>query len=267
MATSAVPFPAASSTILRLLPIYLREIRYEMVRSLRNRTFSLSVIGFPAMFYLLFGVANRGQTFLGGKTVAKYILSGYAGFGVVGAALFGIGVGLAFDRTSGWLALKRASPMPPLAYLIARCAMALMLTVVIVSVLCVLGVTAAKVELTWGDYGHMLAVAALGSIPFAAMGLLLAMVLPSNSAPGIVNLLYLPMSYASGLWVPVPMLPHLVQRVAPWLPTYHLAQLMLHTVGYAPRGDSIGTHVLALLGFTCVFLGLASIAFSRKEDA
>ena len=74
------------------------------------------------------------------------------------------------------------------------------------------------------------------------------------------------MSYASGLWIPLPMLPHLVQRVAPWLPTYHLAQLALHAVGYAPAGDSLAHHVLALAGFSCLFLGGAWILFSRTEE-
>jgi ABC-2 type transport system permease protein len=268
MATTAFSLPVRThGSSLRMLRLYAREARSEFIRALRNKGFSFAVIGFPTMFYLLFGVPNRGQTFQNGVVFAKYLLAGYAGFGTVGAALFGIGVGLAFERTSGWLDLKRASPMPPLAYLLARCAMAMLFGVLIVSVLCALGVGAAGVRLLPVEYARMIGTAVLGSIPFAAMGLLLAMLLPPNSAPGIVNMLYLPMSYASGLWIPVPMLPKVVQHVAPFLPTYHLAQLMLHAVGYAPKGDLVATHLLALAGFTCVFLGAGWIAYSRMEEA
>ena len=49
------------------------------------------------------------------------MLGGYAVFGLVGAALFGIGVSTAADLSAGWLELKRASPMNPLAYLAAKC--------------------------------------------------------------------------------------------------------------------------------------------------
>ncbi len=247
--------------------LYAREIRYEFLRNLRNKGFSLAVIGFPAMFYLLFGVSNRGQTLHAGESVAKYLLAGYAGFGTVGAALFGIGVGLAFERTSGWLDLKRSSPMPPLAYLVARCVMAVLFSLIIVSLLCALGVAAAGVHLTIIEFGRLLATALFGSLPFAAMGLMLAMLLPPNSAPGIVNMIYLPMSYASGLWMPVSMLPRMVQHIAPWLPTFHLAQLMLHAVSYGSVGDRIIPHILALAGFTCLFLGVAWIAFARAEEA
>ncbi len=268
MATATLPVPYRQrNTTAHTVSLYLREIRYEFIRSLRNKGFSFAVIGFPSMFYLLFGVANRGQTLHAGENVAKYLLAGYAGFGTVGVALFGIGVGLAFERTSGWLDLKRASPMPPLAYLVARCAMAVLFSLIIVSLLSGIGVVAAGVHLTFGEYGRLLATAFLGSLPFAAMGLLFAMLLPPNSAPGIVNMFYLPMSYASGLWIPISMLPRIVQHIAPWLPTFHLAQLMLHAVGYGPAGDHILPHIFALAGFTCLFLGLAWIAFVRAEEA
>lgn len=52
------------------------------------------------------------------------MLAGYCCFGMIGAALFGIGVGLATERAAGWLELKRASPMPAAAYLLAKLAMA-----------------------------------------------------------------------------------------------------------------------------------------------
>lgn len=266
MATAALPLSYRTpGSFGRTLRLYLREIGFELVRASRNKAFALSTLGFPTMFYLLFGVMNRGEAMRGGVSVAKYLLAGYAAFGLVGAALFGIGVGLALERTSGWLELKRASPMPPLAYLVARCAMAVVFSIVIVSILCGIGVGLASVHLTAAEYGRMLLVTVLGSIPFAGMGLLLAMTLPPNAAPAIVNMIYLPMSYCSGLWVPLFLLPNWLQRLALWLPAYHLSQLMLHTVGYAQPRDSILRHTAALLGFTLLFLGMAAVAFNRTD--
>src|SRR5580698_8410883 len=126
MSTTALSLPsAAANGLMRNLHIFAREARFEFVRLLRTRTFSLSVIGFPVMFYTLFGLLmNRGES-LEGVAVAKYLLGSYAVFGAVGAALFGIGVGMAGDLSAGWLELKRASPMPPLAYLLAKCCTAM----------------------------------------------------------------------------------------------------------------------------------------------
>ena len=266
MATAVLPHaPAPAATHARTPRLYLREIRFELLRASRNRAFALSILGFPVMFYLLFGVANKAGTLQGGFSAAKYMLAGYAAFGMVGAALFGVGVGLALERTSGWLELKRASPMPPLAYLTARCMMAVAFSLVIVSLLSAIGITFGGVHLTIAEFARMLLVAVAGSIPFAGLGLLLAMLLPANAAPGIANMIYLPMSYCSGLWVPVFLLPHWIQRLAEWLPSYHLAQLMLSAVGYGQPGDSALRHVLALAGFTALFLGAAAICFRRAD--
>ena len=55
---------------------------------------------------------RQPQPYGGNVHIAKYMLGGYACFGLIGAALFGIGVGLAAELAAGWLELKRASPMP-----------------------------------------------------------------------------------------------------------------------------------------------------------
>jgi ABC-2 type transport system permease protein len=263
MSTATIPLAYAPNRAQHIAAIFARETRYEFVRAMRTKAFSLSVIGFPVMFYLLFGVMNRGES-LHGQAVAKYLLASYAAFGVVGSSLFGIGVGLAGERVSGWLELKRASPMPPLAYLAAKCVASVAFGLVITNILCVIGTSAAGVHLSLDDYLRICGISLAGGIPFACMGLLLAMLLPANSAPAVVNLIYLPMSYFSGLWMPISLLPKWIQHFAPWLPTYHLAQLMLRVIGYASPTDTM-RHIFALVGYTLLFLGCAWIAFARAD--
>lgn len=267
MISTATALPLAYSPTLSLgctLAIFARETRYEFVRAMRTKAFSLSVLGFPVMFYVLFAVMNRGEM-THGALVAKYLLASYAAFGVVGAALFGIGVGLAGERVSGWLELKRASPMPPLAYLLAKCVASVAFGIVIANVLCMIGITAAGVHVSLAEYAGTMGMCVLGGVPFACFGLLLAMIVPANAAPGVVNLIYLPMSYFSGLWMPIFTMPKWIQHLAPWLPTYHLSQLMLRVFGYAQPGTTVARSISALLGFTLLFLGFAWLAFARAD--
>ena len=262
---------AAASTILHdpgtasALPIYWKETKYEFLKLLRTRSFSLSVIGFPVMFYVFFGVANK-HVYEGSISVAKLILGGYACFGMVGAALFGVGVGLAFERSQGWLELKRASPMPPMAYLLAKCLTAVAFGLIILTILIAIGTFFANVTLTPLEVAKMFGVTVAGSTVFASMGLLLALIVPANAAPGVVNLIYLPMSFASGLWIPLKFLPHIVQKAAPFLPTYHLSQLMLSVFGYRDQ-MSITAHWSGLVGFTFLMLGASWAVFHRMENA
>jgi ABC-2 type transport system permease protein len=266
MSTASLIHTAApAGTLTHNLGIFLREARYEFLRLLRTRSFALSIIGFPVVFYVFFGlIMNRGEH-IGSVPVAKYMLAGYAVFGMVGAALFGIGVGLSSELAAGWLELKRASPMPPLAYLLAKCGSAIVFGIIIVSILTVLGITIGHVFLTLPEYARMIALTIVGVLPFACMGMALALFVPFSSSPGIANMIYLPMSFCGGLWIPVMFLPRFLQKFATFLPTYHLAQLMLSTFGYASAGTA-SSHWFGLFGFTLIMLGTAVIAFRRLEQ-
>ena len=264
MATS-IAYPKQQTLgVGRTVAVFGKETKYEFLKLLRNRSFSLAVVAFPIMFYLLFGVTNRGAN-SNGIHMARYLLAGYACFGVIGAALFGIGVGLAAERNAGWMEMKRASPMPPPAYLFAKCMGAVSFGLIIVAALTALALTLGGVTLTAGEVFRMFGISVVGSISFASMGFLLALLVPANAAPGIVNLIYLPMSFVSGLWMPIQYLPHWVQRFASMLPTYHLAQLMLRIFGYADH-SSVMSHVLGLAGFTMLMLGTSWLVFNRAQQ-
>ena len=266
MSTAAMTLPTArSNSFARTLRIFVTEARYEFVRLFRTRAFSLSIVGFPVIFYIFFGlIMNRGEH-IGNVSAAKYMLAGYAVFGMVGAALFGIGGGLASELSTGWLELKRAIPMPPFAYLVAKCCSAAAFGLVIVSLLSVLGITMAHVSITLPEYARMMALTLVGTIPFACLGMVIALLVPFNAAPGVINMMYLPMSFCGGLWLPIMMLPNLLQKFALLLPRYHLSQLVLASFGYPSAGSAI-SHWLGLLGFTLVALGVAAIAYRRLEQ-
>jgi len=244
--------------------IYGKEAKYEFIKLIRTRSFSLATIGFPVMFYIIFGLANR-HAFDGTVHMAKYMLAGYACFGLIGSALFGIGVGMSSDLAAGWLELKRASPMPVAAYLFAKCAAAVAFGLIIVTILSVIAIAFGGVHLSAPELTKMLALTICGSISFASMGLLIALLVPANAAPGIINLIYLPMSFLSGLWVPIKFMPHWLQGIAPLLPTYHLSQLMLSIFHYNDA-MSLTAHWNALIGFTLLMLGISSLLFHRKEQ-
>jgi len=213
----------------------------------------------------MFGLSNRGNS-MDGMYTAKYLLGGYCCFGMVGAALFGIGVGLASERAQGWLELKRSSPMPALAYLVAKCVTAQAFGLIIVGVLSLLAIAFGGVHLSLIEFAKMLGIALAGTVPFAAMALLVALVVPANAASGVVNLIYLPMSFLSGLWIPIQFLPKYLKPIAPYLPAYHLSQLMETVFGYQRRDSTTLTHWLGLAGFTLLMLGVSWAVFHRTEQ-
>ena len=183
--------------------IYLKEAKYEFLKNLRLRMYTASVLSFPIMFYVLFGlVLNQHQTF-DGTSARAYLIATYGTFGVMGASLFGTAAGLASDRGLGWLQVKRASPMPPFAYFTAKVVTSMTFSTIIVLALFALGIGLGGVRMPLAEFASLLGTLAVGSLPFSALGLALGYFTGPNSAPSTINLIYLPMSFCSGLWVPI----------------------------------------------------------------
>jgi ABC-2 type transport system permease protein len=242
----------------RVFAAYLQEARCEVLRYLRNPGFLLPVILFPNVFYVMFGILlNHGN-----GEAARYMLASYSTFGVMAPGLFGFGVSLALERDSGLLTLKRALPMPPGAYLLGKMLMAVCVAAVVGSMLMALALAVAHAPLAPAQVAALLAVDALGVLPFCALGLLVGTLLKGQGAPGLLNMIYLPMSFLSGLWFPLDVMPHFLQQLAPVWPSYHLNALALSVVGF-DNGPRL-PHVLVLAGFTTVFLLIATRRLRRN---
>lgn len=242
---------------------YLLETKYEFLKALRMPQYSLPAILFPIVFYLFFGVM-LGKRSVGDVRIAQYLIATYGAFGVIGASLFGFGVSVAIERGQGWLEAKRTTPMPIAAYFVAKLVMAMAFSAIIVLLLFATGMWLGGVALTFGQAATLLALFVSGSITFCALGLALGFLLGPNSAAPVVNLVYLPMSVLSGLWMPIAFLPKAVQTLAQWLPAYHFSQLALHVTG-GSRGESVGVHVLAMVGAAIVFAAIAYFGYRRDE--
>lgn len=255
MMEAAMAMPRA-----RVIRAYLMEAGHEFLRLLRTPSFALPTILFPSMFYLLFGVLlNRPSH---GFDPAAYMLATLSVFGVMAPGLFGFGVVVAMEREQGLLTLKRALPMPPGAYLFAKMVMAMLFATLITLLLMVLAFALGHVRMPPGDWLALLVTDVLGVLPFGALGLLIGTLVGGQGAPAVVNLVYLPMSFLSGLWVPLQFMPKFLQNLSPLWPSTHLGQVALSVAGLGGDGRIL-LHVAVLAGFTLVFFAIARRRLAR----
>lgn len=243
---------------------YVKETKYEFLRLLRAQSFSLATIGFPLTFYLLFGIVV-GRAHPEEAYRAKYLLATYSVFGLVGSSLFGLCSTIANERAQGWLELKQASPMPAAAYLLAKLFTAISFGLIIFGLLLLCGLTLGHVHFTGVQIAKLTLTVILGVFPFASLGILLSCVVPPNASIGFVNLIYLPMSFLSGLWIPLEGLPQWLRTIAPIWPTWHLGQLAIHNIDFPMRWTVAG-HVAWLMCFSAVCLGIALLLFRRSAQ-
>jgi ABC-2 type transport system permease protein len=243
--------------------VYWLEARTEFLKFARMRSYSLSTILFPLMFYCFFGLAMAPHE--GPTPMARYLIATYGAFAIMGSTLYAFGVGIAVERGLGWLEVKRSSPMPLGAYFFAKGVVAMAFGAIVILMLFTMGAVFGNVRMAPMQWLLTFAALVAGAIPFCALGLTIGSLAGPNSAPATVNMIYMPMAFCGGLWIPFDFLPKAIQQAAPLLPSYHLAQIAL-AIQNAPVRGTVGGHAAALAAFGLIFLGTAWAAQSRGHE-
>jgi ABC-2 type transport system permease protein len=231
---------------------YLKEAQYESLRTLRMPSLALPLLLLPVALYLLFAVLLFGDAVREAPHGPVYMLTGFAVLGAMAPGLFGFGVLVALERDQGLQALKRALPMPPVAYVTAKLAMAMLSVAVAMLTMILAAITLGHVTLAPLRLVAVAAIAIVGALPFCALGLLIGTFTPGKAAPAIANLVYLALIYLSALLIP---LPKRIEWIALASPAFHLEQLMLVAARVPHQGATLShLAVLAALTLACTWL-------------
>src|SRR5919201_909383 len=92
-------------------------IRFELVRTLRNRRVLIFSLIFPITLYLLIAAPNKNEHSLGGTGISAplYFMIGLASFGTMNEMLSS-GARIAAERTAGWNPQLRLTPLTTRQY-------------------------------------------------------------------------------------------------------------------------------------------------------
>ena len=254
------------------LGVLRAQVLAELRSSYRVPEYVIGVVAVPIILYLMFGLPNAGQTLPGGTDVGAMLFGSMSAYGVVSLAIFGFGVSVADERGKGWLRRMRATPMPFWAYFAAKVAGALAFTVLILGGTLVVALGIGGVAFEPRRLALALAVLAGGTLAFSTMGFALAYWFRPKAATAIGNLIFLPMAFLSGFFVPLAQLPDLFGDLARLLPSHHFGQLVWSAL--APHGDiaafgslpsgSVGEHLAWVLGGFAAFGVLAVVGYRRE---
>lgn len=158
------------------------------------------------------------------------------------------------------LQLKQATPMPLYAYILAKLASAAFFSAIVTLSLFAVATVFGSARIDAPHFAALLGTLVAGTVPFALLGLTIGYIVSAEAAIAVINLLYLPMGFLSGLWIPIDFLPGTVKQIAVFLPAFPFGQLALGVIEMPAQGTPAG-HVTALLGFTLLFLATAIAAY------
>lgn len=231
----------------------------------RVPAFSVTNLALPVVFFTFFGLPVAHVVRRDGVSVGAYLLASFGAYAVGNVMVYGFGIGVANERGMKVDRLMRASPLPPLVFMLAKVLTALVFALLALVLLIGFGIVAGGIHETPAVWATIITRLLAGSLPFIALGFAIGYWSGPHAAPAVANLIYLPLSFASGLFVPLDQLPGFVRTLAPLLPSYHYAQLAWSALG-AGR-ESLAESLLWLVGYTLLFLTLALRAYRREEHA
>jgi ABC-2 type transport system permease protein len=185
---------------------------------------------FPLLVLLVLGGIFRSERVTGGDyrnvLAMDYYVPGYIGLVIASIGMISLPVHLAAYRERGVLRRLRASGLKELTYFGSQTVVAFLIGVVgglLVYLLGALVYDASKPD----SVVRVLLTAVVGVATFAAIGILLAGLLPSARAvQGAGLLLWFAMMFLSGTASPLDLLPTWLLRIGQTLPLYHLVQAL-----------------------------------------
>ena len=257
----------ASATAARapILPILVRQTGAEFLKLWRVPAFTLTSLFLPVMFYAFIGVGQSSQMIFPNVRFGTYFLASMAVYSVANVMIFSFGISVATERGMKMDLLIRATPMPPLIYLLSKCITALVFAALTLVVLFPFAYVAGGVRLDPSVWLLLASRVLLGSIPFIALGFAIGYLSGPNSAIAVINLIYLPTAFASGLFFPKQLLPDFIQHISPYLPLHFFGQLGWDAIG-APTDGSVTADWLYLAAYGAVFFAIALWAYRREES-
>ena len=235
-----------------ILRAYAAEAKFESLRMLRTPGMAIPFLLLPAPVYVLFGVVIAAPAIETNPAIANYLFSGWCAFAVMGPALFGPGCALAVEREAGLLRLKRALPAPSGAWLAAKMLMAIAFAACSVTTVAIAAIVAGKITISAGQVLLLATVMVAGSIPFCAIGLCVGSYVSGSTAPAILNVIFLPMLWLSGLFFP---LPGMLEKFVVIWPAFHLNQVAMAAAGISEFRFIPPQIALAVLVGLAVFFG------------
>jgi ABC-2 type transport system permease protein len=200
----------------------------EIRRLLRNRRMVIFALILPVVLFLFVGT-NKSYANIpdGHGNVSAFLMVSMALYGA-GLSTTAGGAIVAIERAQGWSRQLRLTPLSPVSYILIKVMTAMILGLTAVVAVFVVG-KLTGVPHMYAGYTYLWFVSAatvwIGSLLFAALGLFIGYLLPSENVLQILGLVMGVLAFAGGLFYPLKQAAQVLQDIAKWTPMYGLNQL------------------------------------------
>jgi ABC-2 type transport system permease protein len=153
-------------------------VRYEVLRTIRNRRFLIFSLVFPLILFLTVAGAHRHAR-IDDIGFPLYYMTGMAAWGAM-TSVISAGARIAQERSDGWTRQLRITPLKTSTYFTAKILTGYMMGIFSIVVLALAG-TLLGVRLGATGWLTMLGLLLVGLVPFAVMGIMLGHLISVDS--------------------------------------------------------------------------------------
>ncbi len=232
--------------------------RWMILDLLRQPTYMVATVALPALFYTVFAIPESNDV-----SSSNMLFASFSCFAVFGVFFLQFGVGVAQERTKNWYHYLRTLPVSKSHLILARFICAYFFGIVSVIALIILASIYTSMSLTLDQWGLFFLGLLGGGIVFCFMGLCLGYWSTEKTALPVGNMIYLPLSFAGGLWKPPSILPDMLKDISEYLPTRQYGEVVWNIVA----GQAVPTNAITTLAiYFVVFCLFTYLGFKRDYN-
>jgi ABC-2 type transport system permease protein len=234
---------------LRTVRLVLHQAKFDLLAFGRNRQARFFTLILPILFLVIF-VSVFGNHRIGPEHVkaSTYYVPGLAALAIISGSFVNLVISITTQRETGVLKRRRATPVPASVLIGGRALTAVVISIVVMTVLILIGRFAYGVRLEASKIPALALVAVVGSISFCCIAYAFSTAIKSaDAAQPMVQAVVLPLYFISGIFVPNVNLPGWLQNIAEVFPVQHLADGLHHAFDPAVHGSGIAWTDLGVL--------------------
>ena len=251
--------------------LLLRQTRWALLITSRIREAVAFTIVFPVVLLVFYNSIFGGES---GATISlpgtgelsphAYFTAAMVAYAITFTAYSTLAVSLVGQRETGQLKRLRGTPLPRWTFVVAQILRVCTISALLVTVLLAIGVLAFGVRIDVPSLARVALYSALGTATMAALGVALTTVTRNADAVStLAPFTAVMLSFISGVFLPLEVLPDWLATVGSVFPLQHLASGLQRALTLEDSGlDPV--HLLALAGWGAIGL-IAAVRRLRWE--
>jgi len=237
-----------------MVSLVLHQFRFDVKRFWRDPASLFFSLAFPLIFLLVFSTLIgssdetaeiRGRTF----QAKTYFVPGIMAIGIVSTTFVNLSISITASRERGLLKRIQATPLSMGVLIAARVTISVTMALLVVLLTMAVSALFYGVDLPGTPLVGLFLALVIGSAAFCSLAFALTTVIPNAAAASAAaNMLVLPLSFISGVFVRNDNIPRGAQAIADLLPVRHLFTALLMPYHPNTSGAGVQWQDLGILG-------------------